>query len=293
MGWEWINSFMLGSIVSQTGSVVIIPLVKKIGVQEGTATLLSIEAIVTSIYNIVFFSALLEARLGGVLNFTEALTLITAKFSVGAIVGLIEGILFLQIFFLLQREEFTYMLTLGIILLSYVISEELKGSGALTVLILGIILGNSEEIFRIMRRGHSSHLLEVKRRLENLQAEISFILRTFFFVLLGLVLDISQSSLFTALIYGLPITSILLASRFLVASVSTWRSPMFRERKIITGMCALGLTPALLSLIPLQYNLHNSNLYPAIITNLIILTNTITSMSALKYRRKQRERSAT
>ena len=33
MGWEWIDSFMLGSIVSQTGAVVIVPLAKKIGVQ--------------------------------------------------------------------------------------------------------------------------------------------------------------------------------------------------------------------------------------------------------------------
>ncbi|MBS7660043.1 hypothetical protein KEJ28_05110 [Candidatus Bathyarchaeota archaeon] len=51
---------------------------------------------------------------------------------------------------------------------------------------------------------------------------------------------------------------------------------MFSERKIITGMCALGLTPALLSLIPLQYDLPNSNLYTLITTNLIVLTNILT-----------------
>jgi cell volume regulation protein A len=290
MGWEWIDSFMLGSIVSQTGAVVIIPLAKGIGVQEGSATLLSIEATATSIYNIVFFFAFLETRLGGTLNFTEALTLIMAKISVGVIIGVFVGIAFLRILFLLEKEEFTYMVTLGIILLSYVISEELKGSGALTVLILGIILGNNEEMFRILGRDHHPlYLSEVKRRLENFQAEISFILRTFFFVLLGLVFDISQPSLFRALAYVLPITGILLASRFLVTSASTWKSPMFSDREIITGMCGLGLTPALLSLIPLQYNLPNSNLYPVIITNLIILTNIITSISAFKYRRKPKK----
>jgi cell volume regulation protein A len=290
IGWEWIDSFMLGSIVSQTGAVVIIPLAKKIGVQTGSVILLSIEATATSIYNIVFFSAFLETRLGGALNFTEALTLIMAKFSVGVMIGVVIGIVFLRILLLLQKEELTYMVTLGIILLSYVISEELKGSGALAVLILGIILGNNEEILGMLGKSHySSYLSEVKKRLESFQAEISFILRTFFFVLLGLVFDVSYSSLLTVLTYGLPITSILLASRFLVTSVSTWRSPMSSDRKVIAGMCALGLTPALLSLIPIQYNLPNSNLYPAIITNLIILTNVITSISVLKYRRKQKQ----
>ncbi|MEM0104471.1 MAG: cation:proton antiporter [Candidatus Methanomethylicia archaeon] len=63
MGWEMIDGFMLGSIISQTGAVVIVPLAKRIGVQAEMAAILSIEAIVTSIFNIVFFSAFLEARL--------------------------------------------------------------------------------------------------------------------------------------------------------------------------------------------------------------------------------------
>jgi hypothetical protein len=47
-------------------------------------------------------------------------------------------------------------------------------------------------------------------------------------------------------------------------------------------MCALGLTPTLLSFVPLQYNLPNANLYTLIITNIIIMTNITTSVTALK-----------
>ncbi|MEM0217117.1 MAG: hypothetical protein QW612_06220 [Candidatus Bathyarchaeia archaeon] len=89
MGWEMIDVFMLGSIISKTGAVVIVPLAKRIGVQAEMAAILSIEATVTSIFNIVFFSAFLEARLSGVLNLAEAITLIVAKFSVGIVVGVI------------------------------------------------------------------------------------------------------------------------------------------------------------------------------------------------------------
>jgi len=283
MGWEWIDSFMLGSIVSQTGAVVIVPLAKKIGVQTESATLLSIEATITSIFNIVFFYAFLETRLGGILNLPEALTFIAAKFSVGIVIGAIVGLLWLRALFYLHKEELTYMATIGIILIGYIASEILRGSGALTVLTLGVIVGNEKEILKILRSPPPPLTFsEVKKYLERFQAEISFILRTFFFVLLGLMFDLSQLSLLTALTYDLPIIIILLAVRYSITSISTWKSPMASDRAIITGMCALGLTPALLSLIPLQYNLPNSNLYTIIITNLIILTNILTSISALK-----------
>lgn len=287
MGWELIDSFMLGSIVSQTGAVVIVPLARRIGVQAESATLLSIEATVTSIFNIVFFYAFLETRLGGILNLPEALTVIAAKFSVGIVIGAVVGLLWLRILFYLHKEEFTYMATVGVILISYVASEALRGSGALTVLTLGIMVGNDKEILRMLRSPPPPiAFMEMKKYLERFQAEISFILRTFFFVLLGLMFNLSQLSFLTALTYDVPIFVILLAIRYLVTSISTWKSPIASDRAAIAGMCALGLTPALLSLIPLQYNLPNSNLYVIIITNLIILTNIITSISTLKCKRK-------
>jgi cell volume regulation protein A len=63
MGWELIESLMLGSILSQTGEVVIIPLAKKLRLKPQTVILLSLEAVITSIFNIVFFSLSCPLRL--------------------------------------------------------------------------------------------------------------------------------------------------------------------------------------------------------------------------------------
>jgi hypothetical protein len=89
----------------------------------------------------------------------------------------------------------------------------------------------------------------------------------------------------TGLGIGVPIVVILLVARYLAVSTSTWRSPMASEKKIIVGMCALGLTPALLSFIFLQYNFPSAYLFPLIVTNVIIITNIITSVSSFMYRR--------
>jgi cell volume regulation protein A len=118
------------------------------------------------------------------------------------------------------------MATIGYILISYIVSETLRGSGALAALALGIVLGNDKEIFRILRMSSPSpSFSELKSYLARFQGEISFILRTFFFVLLGLMFETSQSSLIIALSYGIPLISILLIIRYAVTLASTWKSP--------------------------------------------------------------------
>jgi len=286
VGWDLIESFMFGSIVSQTGEVVIIPMAKKLGIHAESATLLSIEAVLTSIFNIVFFYAFLDARLGGALTLSNTLLSILSKFSVGIVVGAIMGILWLRALFFFGKEEFTYMATLAYVLLGYIVSETLSGSGAIAILALGIILGNDERILRTLRMSPSPpSFSEVKTYLMRFQREISVILRTFFFVLLGMMFDTSQSSIVLGLSYGLPVIGILLAARYAVVSVSTRKSPMAADKRIITSMCALGLTPALLTFIAVQYNLPDASLYTLLVTNMIIITNIITSLSAMVYRR--------
>ena len=83
MGWEWIDGFILGSIVSQTGGVVIVHMAKKIEVHPLSAIFLTLESTFTSIFNIVFFLVFLEIRLVGILYLAEAAAAIFTRFSMG------------------------------------------------------------------------------------------------------------------------------------------------------------------------------------------------------------------
>jgi cell volume regulation protein A len=284
MKWNLIESLMLGSILSQTGEVVIIPLARKLRLKPQTVILLSLESVITSIFNIVFFFAFLSAQTQGIFNLTGALIQIGTNFLVGIAIGMIMGIIWLKALFFLGKEELAYMVTIGYIFLSYVITEFLSGSGPLAVLALGLVLGNEKEFLRRLKLGHvTSAYSELKTYLMRFQFEVSFILRAFFFMLLGLMFELSQSSILSMLSYGLPILVILLATRYIVASASTWRSPMSEEKRPIVAMCALGMTPVLLSFIALQYNLPKASLYLLVVTNVIIATNIITSAAALTH----------
>jgi cell volume regulation protein A len=285
LGWQLIDGFVLGSMVSQTGEVVIIPMVKRLGITAQSGTLLSIESVMSSILSIVFFFAFLTTKTGGIFDPANVLTSIVTKFSVGIVIGTIMGILWLRVLFILQKNELAYIATLGYVLLGYVVSETFLGNGALTVLAFSIVVGNDKEILRMLKMNQpSSSLFEMKAYLMRFQTEISFILRAFFFVLLGIMFDTSLSGILTGLSIGIPIVVILLVARYMAVSASTWRSSMVPERKIMTGMCALGLTPALLSFMVLQYDLPNAYFFPLIATSTIVITNIITSVSSFVHR---------
>jgi len=281
VNWDWIESFILGSILSQTGEVVIIPLAKRVRLKPQSVILLSLEAVMTSIFNIVFFYALLQAQLLGTFNTLHTVTQIFLNFSVGVVVGIFMGIVWLRTLPLIGKNELAYMVTIGYVFLCYFVSSSLMGSGPLSVLALGLVLGNEGQFLKFLRmRPADPSFTELRNYLTRFQVEISFILRAFFFVLLGLFFEISLSSLSTLLLFGLPIIGILLASRFLVVTISTRGTPMFEERNQIVAMCALGMTPVLLSFIALQSNLPMADLYILIVTNVIIVTNFITSITA-------------
>jgi cell volume regulation protein A len=286
LGWQLIDGLLLGSIISQTGEVVIIPMVKKLRLQDQSAMFLSIESVTSAIVCIVFFFAFLTTKLNGVFNPVAVFTSIATKFGVGIAIGIIMALPWLRALSSLEKNELAYIVTLEYVLSCYVVSETLMGSGALSVLAFGVVLGNDKQVLRTLRmRRLSSSFSEVKAYLMRFQTELSFILRAFFFVLLGLILDTSQTSMVTGLSIGIPIAVILLVSRYLAVSASTWRSPMASDKRTMVGMCALGLTPALLSFIVLQYNFPNSYLFPLVITTVIIVTNIITSVTSIMYRR--------
>ncbi|MCW3995208.1 MAG: cation:proton antiporter [Candidatus Bathyarchaeota archaeon] len=284
LGWQIIDGLLLGSIISQIGTVVVIPMVKKLGVRGETAALLSIESAIGSILSIIFFFAFLTTKLSGTFAPISIVGSIGLKLVVGLILGVILALPWIRVLFELKNNELAYIATLGYILACYAFSEFLLGSGALTILGFGVILGNYKQIFRLLNVSPSRSFTKITNYLMRFQKEVSFILRAFFFVMLGLLFDISPASIVTGLSIAIPIVSILILARYAVASFSTRKSSMASDKKIIVGMCAHGLTPALLALTLLQYNFSNAYLFPLIVTNIIIVTNIVTSIASLIYR---------
>lgn len=289
---RWILALMFGPMISGTSSVVIIPLSQKLKLREETSITLSLESIITDVLNIVFFFTLLELFKKGTLSLTDTVQDIAAKFSVGVLLGFIVGVVWLGILYRIRREQYTYISTLAVLILTFVGSELLGGSGILSALVLGLVIGNDAQVSSFLRMNFdSAQFAELKELLTRFQSELSLLIRAFFFVFLGLTYDISFTALTFGLLFGLVFTGINILLRYPAVNLSVLKSPMKADKVAMTMLCGKGLAAATLSVIPLQAGLPNADIYPKIVITVIILTNIITSVGSFTISRGQKRSS--
>jgi cell volume regulation protein A len=288
--WDLLQSFIFASMIGgETTAAVVIPLSRALNFTEVTVAFLTLESAMNTIFSIVLFFTFVGAYTTGVSNWLLALTTVASDFGVGIILGILLGLAWVYILHFLQRQKFTYVLTLGLVFLTYSVSVRLGGNGELSVLIFGIILGNYYLVNRLTK-GHMN-MDSLQKQLGTFQEEISFLMETLFFVFLGLTFVIIPRLIIGNLAISIFVIAVLLSVRYVATSVSTFRSEMRRERRGIILMCAQGLVPATLAILALNLKLPLANDFLNIITYVIILTNVVTAAGSI-LSRKQHKRLA-
>ena len=262
-----VYGLLFGSIFGGSSSVVVISLASKIRISEKASITLILESAITDILCIVISLSLLDVIIKGQTDIGAIGLGIVGKFLIGAVIGLVLGFAWLFALKRVASIPFSYMLTLGIVLMGYAFSEGLGGSGALSALIFGLILGNERGIMRLFRQngfngndvGNNGKIfLFVSKGLKRFESEVAFLIRTFFFVFLGIIVSISSWGI---LLYGVLLSIILLATRFGAVLITTLKSSLHKERPIMTLILTRGLAAAVLATLPAQYGLSYSNLF--------------------------------
>jgi cell volume regulation protein A len=285
-----IYGLLFGSIFGGSSSIVVISLASKIKLSDKGATILILESAVTDILCIVISLSLLDIIVTGQADIAGVASGITGKFMIGLGIGIVLGFTWL---FALRRVAdlpFSYILTLGVVLFGYAVSETLGGSGALSALTFGLILGNEREIFKLFRKvqpdssDDEKMTYAVSKGLKRFEAEIAFLIRTFFFVFLGIIFSFSSVNL---LIAGVAISLILLLSRIGAVWLSTEKSTLKKEGPIMSFVLTRGLAAAVLATLPAQFDLPYADLFVNLAVVIIIVTAVIATVGSLVLARKQ------
>jgi len=243
-------SLLFGTIYGGSSGIAVVSLVNKIKPSEKCSTILSLESAISDILQIIFSLAIIEIILTGKVDLAIVSQSIAGRFSIGIVLGIVFGIFWLSILKRVVKASYAYMLTLAMVLMAYAFSEFLGGSGALCSLLFGIMLGNEGEIYRILRMERPANNV-VDFGLKRFESEIAFLLRTFFFVYIGLIVTISD---IRVIIIGVLISLILLMVRFGAINISVLRcEELKKERPIMGVMLTRGLAAAVLATLPLQY----------------------------------------
>jgi Na+:H+ antiporter len=283
--WDLLLALIFGSMVGgETTAAVVVPLSRGLRFKDGTTTFVTLESVLNSIFSVVLFTAFVGAYETGSSNPVASLTTITSGFSVGIVVGAVLSLAWVVLLNRLKNQSYTYVLTIGLVFATYAISSALSGSGILSALVFGLVLGSYKmlnQVFEITPLAMDP----LQRQLAAFQKELSFLLETFFFVFLGLIFSLKASEVVANLATGVFLLSVLLAFRALATTVSTYHSELREDRGKIVLFCAQGLTPATLAIIAVNEGLPLAGQFLSLVTYVIILTNIVTTAGSIWIRK--------
>lgn len=201
LGLDWIPALLIGVILANTDTVSMIAVFKEIRVPSRLSTIVEGETLFNDAAALVSFNLVLVVYATGSLTAVEGVQELLVVALGGGIVGAILGYLSLPIFTRLNDPLSSLLLTVALALGTFQIGQFLGVSGAVAVVIAGLIFGN----LGLTRSSSASDRITLLSFWEY----AGFTVNTFIFLLIGIEINpatlwrILPSILFVILAYQL------------------------------------------------------------------------------------------
>ncbi|MBS7642127.1 cation:proton antiporter [Candidatus Bathyarchaeota archaeon] len=278
LNWDIHSGVLLGVIVSDTSSAVTIPIVTRLSTLNGRiASMLTLESVLTDVLVVVVGLTLIRIPVN--LASESIIWMLVREtvscFSIGCFSGIIAGLIWSKILEAAYREAYRDILTLSVALLLYGFVEILGGSGPISALSFGLTLGNTR-LLKTCSRSEASIGVDVR----TFQSQISFLVRTFLFVSIGVV---SVFDDIVIVVIGLAISIILIITRYLAVRVSLFKAPLIVKLKtrILTFMVGRGLAAASIASLASYYRIPHSGEMYSLTVSIILFTVILSSIGAM------------
>jgi len=268
-----LQGLLLGTMIGGTSTVTtlsILKVVEKITDISDAKTILVLESVLTDPICIVSAITIIQMIMVPRTSPIEGLQDIFVSFCVSAVIGVISGLVWGVILNKLKSRPSKYMITLAALFLTYLISEAVggHGSGPMAALLFGLALANTD----LLMKGFESGPVFVVETVEIkfFHEEVTFFIKSFFFVYIGLIVTVTVNYL----IVGLIITAICLILRYFAATIAGFIGKFSENEKTLTRFIfAHGLPALIMSQLPLIYDPQGQFfLSPQAYTNLCFIT---------------------
>lgn len=270
LGWEWLDSILLSSIVGGSSSIIVFGLVRQLRVSEETKSMLSFESALTDILSTIVAFIMFEAVLSGYFDIELLGITFGRNIAIGLLLGLGVGIPWMFITTKLANAQHSYMLTLGILFVLYFMAQSFGESGALTALVFGLMLGNRRRLSRYLR----ITLPEISTD-DTMHNQLTFLVRSFFFVFVGLLASFGRIEY---IVFGIVSAILIYIGRLIVTKTTLTNRFSVLDRKVTSVMIPRGLAAAVLATFAITLGLPNGEVYPQIIFFVIMGSVIITTI---------------
>lgn len=280
IGWSLLQGALLGAIVGGTSSAIVIAMAERSGISGGAKAFLTIESTITDALCIIGAIVIVEI-INTSIGAGEIGHAFLASFLIALFMGAVAAIVWLFSIQRLRIQKYNYMLTLAVAFIVYSLTEVILASGGFAVFVFGLTLGNAKSIVRKMCL--SPELATVSTTtLKRFQEEVTFFVRTFFFVYAGLLF---LPTYFEIGVLSIAVFVTILA--FLGRKISqkvVMRGNTFSEqdRRIVATTMPRGLAAAVLVTQPDIMGVITSDFAP-IVFGVIILSNIVATMGMFLY----------
>ena len=245
-----LTCLFIGSTLGGTSSAVVVGLVKKIAVKPKTATTLIMESAETDVFTLAIPLSILGLMMSGEIQAGTVLSQFIASLVIALLMGIGGAFLWSFILNKIPNLKSTKFSTPAFLFILYGLTEYLNFSGPITALSFGIAIGNLQYFEpKLLERIIPNQSIVLSQIEKDFFSELVFLLRTFFFVFIGISIQINRLDW---LMWGAIITLVLYASRIIIVRLIVTKDTPLLDKSIMSIMIPKGLGAAVIATLPLQ-----------------------------------------
>lgn len=271
----WSLALLLGLAIGSTSSAIVIPMVKPLSIREDTKTVLSLESAFTDVLTIVIFLVIMNSIVSGAFSMKKLLVGIGPETLLSILIGITSAWIWAFI-----KKRFSKALPKAFAgeawaLLTYGILQASGKNGAIGVLALGFALSNIH-LFIPETLDNFFNRDPLSPSETTLLSEVTFLLRTFFFIYLGTLVKFSN---IPTVLFALLLTFMVFVTRYFVVQIIFKKQHTPRlDAMVATAMGPRGLACAVLATLPLKKGLEGGQWLQDVIFALIPMTIFFTAL---------------
>jgi potassium/hydrogen antiporter len=299
--FSWIPALLVGAALGCISSSIILPVLQQVNLRREVKVTLLVEASFGDALAVLAVTTLLDIAGGATASPRIIAWSLFSSVILAVASGILIGILWSYLLPFLSEERFWHVLTFAAVLLVYSGVHALHGNELVAVLVFGLTLANYPAAKKRIHLGEDAesgdwfsetsvkqehHTLHAKHhgQMRTFHGELAFLIRTFFFVLLGALVEFAglrQHALLALGCFG----ALLMARWFSVQTGRfAWRSFTSQERELMIWFLPRGLITAVLGIDVLEARGADFEFLPSLAFAIILITSLALVIGTLRAR---------
>ncbi len=261
---DFLTALFVGTALGGTSSAVVVPLIRVLRPEPRPSTVLFLESALSDVVVIVLALGLLQALslqvTGGAAELSgSALTLdVLRSFLVAGLIGIGGAFVWSALLERIRRFPNTVFTTFAYVFILYGVAELWGYSGAISALTFGIAVANLPNIpERLFGKIFSFRLAAFADHERAFFAEAVFIVKTFFFVFLGVSMRFDD---WGAVGTGFVLAAAAFLARAPIVRLLGARSMTRRDAALMSALVPKGLAAAVLAGLPAQWGIPSGDI---------------------------------